>query len=81
MAHFMHRGLALVIPHHGPGGGRHAAGEDVAAVGGVIGGGELVDLAVVGVGDVGGEGAVAEQGVAGGVGVGVGGEVGLEVEV
>ncbi len=81
MPDLMHGRLALIVADDRAGRVRHAPREDVAAVGGVVGGGELVDLAVVGVGDVGGEGAVAEEGGAGAVGVRVGGQVGLEVEV
>ena len=79
MPDLVHGRLALVVAVDGA--ARHAAGEDVAAVGAVVGGGELDHLAGAAgpVGDVGGQGAVAEQ-------LGVGGrqhrrEVGLEVDV
>lgn len=81
MADLVHGRLALVVADDRGRGVGHAAGEDVAAVGGVVDGGELVRVAVVGVRDVGGEGAVAEEGGAGAVGVGVRGQVRLEVEV
>ena len=82
MPDLMHGRLALIVPLQRDGAVRHAAREDVAPVGGVVGGRVLVRLAVAGgVRDCGGEGAVAEEGGGGAVGVGRGGEVGLEVEV
>lgn len=82
MPDLMHRRLPQIIPLHAKRAAGHAAGEDVAAVGGVVGGGVFEGGAGGGgVGYCGGEGAVAEEGGGGGVGVGVGGEVGLEVEV
>ena len=75
----VHSRLALVVAVNVT--VRHAAGEDIAAVGAVVGGGELDHFAgVTGlIGDVGGQGTVPKQ-------LGVGGcrhrrEVGLEVDV
>lgn len=88
MAHLVHGRQAFVVPVHAA--GRHRAGEDVAPVGRVVGLGELDGRAgrARPVRDVGGEGAVAEEllaGVgdaAGAAGAGVaGGQVRLEVDV
>ncbi len=54
MPDLVHGRFALVVADDRVRGVGHAAGEDVAAVGGVVDGGELVRLAVVGVRDVGG---------------------------
>ena len=77
--HLVHGRLALTVAVHVA--VRHAAGEDVAAVAAVVGRGEFDHLAGAAgpIGDVGGQGTVAEQ-------LGVGGrrhgrEVGLEVDV
>ena len=83
MPDLMHRRFPFVVTLDRKRAARHAPRQDVAAVGGVVGGGVFVRVAVegVGVGYQGGEGAVAQEGGGGAVGVRGGREVGLEVEV
>lgn len=79
----MHGRLPEVIPIHRQRRLGHTARQHVAPVGGVVDHGILDEAAAVGprVRDGGRQGAVAEQGGGGAVGVRGGGEVGLEVEV
>ena len=81
MPDLMHRRLALAVPVHVPVG--HTSRQDITAVGAVVRFRKLDHLAGAtgAVGDVGGEGAVAQQLRVGGGGGGRGREVGLEIDV
>ena len=82
MPHLMHRRLPQIIPVHRNRRLRHTARQHIAPVGRVVHG-RILDGRAVGprVRDRGRQGAVAQQGGGGAVGVGRGGEVGLEVDV
>lgn len=82
MPHLMHGRLPQIVPEGRDRGLGHAAREHVAPVGGVVQGRVLErQPGRARVRDGGRQGAVAEQGGGGRVGVGGGREVGLEVEV
>ncbi len=82
MPHLVHGRLAQIVPAHRERRLGHAPRQHVAPVRGIVHH-WILDRRAIGthVRDCGREGAVAQEGGGGAVGVGVGGEVGLEVEV
>ena len=81
MPDLVHGRLPLIVPLHGERSPLRGASQHAASVLSVVDGGVLVGFAAGGVGDVCGEGAVAEQGGGGAVGVRWGGQVRLQVDV